>query len=209
MFSASLALPVLKKIILIRHGSTKLNGSSSSSHDKIRGWQDVPLDDRGVLEAHKAAKELSKFHATALYSSDLSRASNTAAILAHDAGIPLSPSHITQYFRPWNLGKFNGQESSKAASQIQKYTEQPSVAVPGGESFHDFERRFFRGLKMLCGMPGIPALVTHYRCFCLLDAWAQGGYQPNGSIDHGKFNKHGDAPGHVKEFDVPVERIPS
>ena len=50
---------MLKKIILIRHGSTKLNSESgNTSPDKIRGWQDVPLDDRGVQESHEAAKEL-------------------------------------------------------------------------------------------------------------------------------------------------------
>ena len=207
---------MLKKIILIRHGSTALNSSSNSSPDRIRGWQDVPLDDRGVIDANKSAAELKDMRnaatamgVTALFSSDLIRSSHTAAIIAKDTGIPFSAQHISQLFRPWNLGNFNGQDSKKAAPQINKYAENtPQVQVPGGESFHDFERRFFRGLAILCRQPGLPALVTHYRCLCLLESWAKAGYMPNGSIDHVNFNKQGEAPGHVKDFDVPVERIP-
>ena len=205
----------VKKIVLIRHGSTALNSSSNSSPDRIRGWQDVPLDDRGVIDAHKSATELKDMkgvgaqRVTALFSSDLIRSSHTAAIIAKDTGIPFSAQHISQLFRPWNLGNFNGQDSKRAAPQINKYAENtPRVRVPGGESFHDFERRFFRGLAILCRQPGLPALVTHYRCLCLLESWAKAGYMPNGSIDHVNFNKQGEAPGHVKDFDVPVERIP-
>lgn len=200
---------MIKKIVLIRHGSTRLNGKPGASNDKIRGWQDVPLDDSGVMDAHKIAKQLKNYHVTALVSSDLGRSAHTAAIIAHDTGIPFARAHITQFFRPWNLGNFNGQDSKKAAPQIQKYAaETPQQPVPGGESFHDFERRFFRGLAILCRMPGLPALVTHYRCLCLLESWAKAGYRPDGSIDHVNFNSPGDPPGSVKEFDVPVERIP-
>ena len=201
---------MLKKIILIRHGSTKLNSESgNTSPDKIRGWQDVPLDDRGVQESHEVAKELDGNKITALFASDLIRSSNTAAIISHETGIPFTQAHISPLFRPWNLGQFNGMDSKKAAPQINKYAQDtPQVPVPGGESFHDFERRFFGGLRRLCMVPGLPALVTHYRCLCLLESWAKAGYMPDGSIDHVNFNKQGDAPGHVKEFDVPVERIP-
>ena len=198
---------MIKKIILVRHGSTQLNGSETT--DRIRGWQDVPLNDQGIAEAHKAAKEVKKYPVTMLVSSDLVRASRTAAIISYDDGIRLSRAHITSFFRPWNLGQFHGMESKKVKAQIQKYVEQtPQQPVPGGESFHDFERRFFRGLTILCRLPGLTALVTHYRCICLLDAWAKAGYQPNGSIDHEQLNCAGEPPGHVKEFDVPVERIP-
>ena len=200
---------MVKKIILIRHGSTKLNSSSGSSPDRIRGWQDVPLDDRGVQEAHKSAKELKGLNITALFSSDLGRSSSTAAIISAGAGIPFTRAGISPLFRPWNLGQFNGQDSKKSAPFIQKYAaEYPSRMVPGGESFHSFEARFFHGLRMLCSVPGLPALVTHYRCLCLLESWQKAGFLPNGSIDHVNFSKQGDPPGHVKDFDVPVERIP-
>ena len=194
-----------KKIILVRHGSTRDNGQGAK--DKIRGWSNAPLDDRGVIDAQRAAKELKGLPITLLASSDLQRAVQTAGIIQKVTGIQMATP--SQFFRPWNLGVYTGMESEKAHPVIQQMaTEHPDQPVQGGESFHSFERRFMHGLKLLCMHEGLPALVTHYRCICLLEAWKDNGFQPDGSINHGRFCVKGEPPGHVKEFDVPVERIP-
>ena len=196
---------MLKPIILIRHGSTKDNGAGAQ--DKIRGWKDVPLDDRGKIEAQQAARDCKGLKLAGLVSSDLSRAKETAMIISRMDDIKLIS--VSPYFRPWNLGIYTGVESEQAAPDIQKYaTQMPQTPVPKGESFHDFERRFFKGLKMVCGHPGLIGIVSHYRCICLLESWKSAGFPPDGSIDHEKFCRKGEPPGHVKEFDVPTERIP-
>lgn len=204
VYSGKAAWVSLKKIIIIRHGSTRLNKTSG---DRIRGWQDVPLDDRGIIEAHKAAKALKGLPVDFLVSSDLQRAYVTAMLISRDTSIPFKGKFME--FRPWNLGKFQSMESEAVATQIQAYVEkQPNTPVPGGESFLTFEQRLFHGIRMLCQAPGLPGLVTHYRCMCVLDAWKEAGYQPDGSIDHTAFCKKGDPPGHIKEYDIPVERLP-
>ena len=201
---------VVRKVILSRHGSTKWNSKSDPSKEKVRGWVDLPLNDMGRMESQKTAEQLKKVPGVGfIISSDLKRSVETAMMFHKTTGLPyLGP---TPAFRPWNLGKFQGMESVKAAPYITEYAQnKPHIPVPQGEAFHDFERRFFTGLRhLLTSHQELPCIVTHYRCFCMVEAWQLAGSRPDGSIDHVSFCKKNNHPaGHLKEYDVDVERLP-
>ena len=66
------------KLILIRHGHTPLNGHGSE--ERLRSWLDVPLDEQGLQEAAETAEKIANYRVTAIFSSDLRRARQTAEI---------------------------------------------------------------------------------------------------------------------------------
>lgn len=69
-------------IFLVRHGATDWN-----IHKRAQGQADVPLTDKGRLQALDAAKQLATFDIGAVYSSDLERAFDTAQAIAHAHGV--------------------------------------------------------------------------------------------------------------------------
>lgn len=88
------------KIIIVRHGETDYNKSR-----RIQGWLDIPLNDLGHSQAKTAADLLKNHHVDAIYSSDLTRAHETAKHLAEalDMEIKLSPA-----LRERDMGVFTG-----------------------------------------------------------------------------------------------------
>jgi probable phosphoglycerate mutase len=85
------------KIILVRHGVTRLN-----KEQKLQGHVDEPLDHEGLDQANLVAKRLSNEKIDAIISSDLLRARKTAeTIHAHHDKTPI---HITHLIRETNFG---------------------------------------------------------------------------------------------------------
>ncbi|WP_432548230.1 histidine phosphatase family protein [Kineococcus sp. SYSU DK004] len=74
------------RVVLWRHGRTRAN-----AEQRFQGQLDVPLDDVGRAQVVAAAAELAALEPTALVTSDLSRAADTAAALAAVTGLPALP----------------------------------------------------------------------------------------------------------------------
>ena len=72
------------RILLWRHGRTEWNVV-----DRFQGQADVPLDGVGYGQAVRAAEVLAAYRPTGLYSSDLSRCYQTAALLAERTGLEI------------------------------------------------------------------------------------------------------------------------
>ena len=77
------------KIILLRHGETDWNIVGKS-----QGWTDIPLNEQGKAQAKELSKEFSQLMIKTIYSSSLSRAIETAQIIAepHKASIISDPA---------------------------------------------------------------------------------------------------------------------
>ena len=72
------------RIILWRHGRTEWN-----IVDRFQGQADIPIEDVGYAQAVRAAEVLATSRPTSLYSSDLSRCYQTAALLAERTGLEI------------------------------------------------------------------------------------------------------------------------
>lgn len=70
------------RILLVRHGETAWNRDG-----KIQGQLDVVLSAEGRAQARRIAQRLSTQRLAAVYSSDLARASETAALIAKPHGL--------------------------------------------------------------------------------------------------------------------------
>jgi glucosyl-3-phosphoglycerate phosphatase len=71
--------------VLWRHGQTTWN-----LEHRFQGQTDIPLDETGEAQAEQAARRLATLRPHALFSSDLSRAQQTAAPLARLTGLPVT-----------------------------------------------------------------------------------------------------------------------
>jgi broad specificity phosphatase PhoE len=196
----------MRQIQIIRHGATKLNNDDVSV-DRIRGWKDIPLSKDGEDEAHTLAGKIAKDPPDSIVSSDLKRAHDTAKIISDKSGVPLVD--VTQNFRPWNVGEYSGQVTSKAIPILGDYAaNKPDEPVPGGESFNDFKDRFLGGVRSaLSENQGKLAIVTHHRGERLLNAWKSAGFPEDGNIDVKEFNKKGEHTGAVTHMDIPVNKV--
>ncbi len=89
-----------QRLLLARHGTTDWN-----ARNVWQGHKDVPLNDLGRQQAHALAERLSREPIDALWTSDLSRARETAEIVGVRLG--LTP-HVTEGLREIHLGTWEG-----------------------------------------------------------------------------------------------------
>lgn len=150
------------KLILVRHGHTPLN--SHGKEERLRAWLDIPLDSEGLREAVQTAQALAGHPITAIYSSDLRRARQTAETIHASTNAEL---FTTAELRPWNLGIFAGQLLREIIPFLNLLNENPDLSAPNGESFRQFyerySRRLFELLRIAEAAPGDIVAVTHVR----------------------------------------------
>jgi broad specificity phosphatase PhoE len=150
------------KLILVRHGHTPLN--SHGVDERLRAWIDVPLDSDGLREAVELAQRLARLPITAIYSSDLKRARQTAETIQASTNAAL---YTTSELRPWNLGIFGGQLLREIIPFLNLLQENPNLSAPNGESFREFYERYSRRLSELLRIAedaaGDIIAVTHVR----------------------------------------------
>jgi broad specificity phosphatase PhoE len=97
------------RVLLIRHGQ-----SEGNAEGRFGGHTSTPLSPRGRLQAEATAQALSTENLTAIYSSDLSRAVETAMPLARLTGLDVEQAEA---FRERSVGVMEGLTFEEAASQ--------------------------------------------------------------------------------------------
>jgi alpha-ribazole phosphatase len=128
----------LSRLLLVRHGNTELN-----SAERYWGNTDVKLSDVGFRQAERLHNRLATEKIDAIYSSDLSRASTTAEIIASKHELDVI---ICAELREMNFGELEGltfTEISQLYPEVSELWRQrsPKLKCPGGESLDQFNRR--------------------------------------------------------------------
>jgi len=131
-------------ILLIRHGQTSWNAVG-----RWQGHADVPLNEVGREQARLLARRLEAWPVGALYSSDLKRAAQTAAIVGHALGLEPVQKPV---WRERHGGAFQGltkQEIAEEHPEAWAALQRGVVAPPGGESSQALHKRVTRAFEQL------------------------------------------------------------
>ena len=137
-----------KRIVCLRHGQTLWN-----VEHRFQGHSDIPLDQTGIAQAARAASLLASLRPTAIVSSDLRRANDTALSLGRIVGLEVS---VDKDFRERGGGLWEGLTREEIAARWPEeyvaWEADPFTFAPeGGES----------GLAVLArALPVIRELVT-------------------------------------------------
>jgi len=98
------------RVLLVRHGQTQYNADR-----RVQGQIDIPLNDIGRWQAERIGARLANYGPTTIFSSDLSRAADTArAIAAHHPSTPFVESDL---LREVAYGVFEGMDGDEIVSR--------------------------------------------------------------------------------------------
>lgn len=142
----------MANLYLIRHGQTFLN-----KYHRIQGWADAQLTDKGIKDAKKAGKNLSKINFDCAYSSDTTRARETAKIILANNQAKVDNPVEMMGLREENFGYFEGNDTEQVwnmiggplgytnysemikAFSIEKVRDMIAAADPYGDAENDVE----------------------------------------------------------------------
>jgi len=92
-------------IYLVRHGQTDWNAKKI-----VQGTIDIPLNDVGREQARETALEVAKFKVEHIFSSDLSRAMETAEIIGRHIGVSVA---VDKRLREMDSGDLQGKSKDE------------------------------------------------------------------------------------------------
>ena len=160
-------MPLATNVLLIRHGQSKGNAER-----RFGGHTATPLSTRGHRQAELTARTLKSESLTAIYSSDLARAIETARPLSNLTGLPI---HGTDAFRERSVGVMEGLTFEAAAQQ---HPEQYAAllrrdfehVLTGGESYRQLLDRAWQKLDEIIvqNRGGKIAVFSHTGTICIL-----------------------------------------
>lgn len=128
----------MTKLILVRHGQTVWNHEM-----KYQGHADIELSPIGRQQAARVARRLRDIPVTAVYTSDLKRAFDTARIIAaaHNLPVVAMPQLREIKFGDWE-GLTSEEINCRWPDCIRRlYTEPETLTIPGGETFRQLKER--------------------------------------------------------------------
>ena len=147
------------RIIAIRHGETSWNADA-----RIQGQRDVGLNDTGRWQARRVGAALADENITAVYSSDLGRAHQTAQEISEATGVPVVPD---ERLRERRFGVFEGKTFDEIHSHFPEQAQNWRQRIPewqppeGGESLLELRERVQRTMEELAARhPGEQIVVV-------------------------------------------------
>ena len=147
------------RIIAVRHGETAWNVDA-----RIQGQLDIGLNDTGRWQARRVGEALASERITAVYSSDLGRAHETAQAVAEVAGIPVVAD---EGLRERSFGIFEGKTFDEIHETWPDHAHNWRKRIPewqppeGGESLLELRARVTRTMHELAARhPGEQIVVV-------------------------------------------------
>ena len=146
-------------ILLARHGETDFNVPPQ----RFMGWTDEPLNDRGREQARALAALVKDRGLVAIWSSQLSRARETAEIVGATVGVT---PRVDERFAESHRGRWEG----RAWPDIEREEPEAWAAwrrggadfrFPEGESLAEHQERVLAGLDAVRAGPEPALLVSH------------------------------------------------
>ena len=160
-------------LLLIRHGQTTWN----ADHILPGQLPGITLNDTGREQAARLADALALIPISAIISSPLERARDTAVIInqGRDLTIELEPNLMDTNVGRWAGQKFD--ELTKIDPDWKAYVQDPSVAPEGIETFPQVQQRALEAVELWRTKDSIgayPAFVAHADVVKLLVAYYTG-----------------------------------
>ncbi|MCE2497824.1 MAG: histidine phosphatase family protein [Nitrosopumilaceae archaeon] len=129
----------MRHVIMVRHGQARNNVKRM-----LAGRMDgVPLTPEGVRQAEHAAKMLASAGVSAIYSSPIERAAETARMISEECGVPVV---VDERLTEIDMGKFTGMTFEEVVSGhddifAKFYGGDVEIAHKGVETFEQVRRR--------------------------------------------------------------------
>ncbi|KAB1502386.1 histidine phosphatase family protein [Corynebacterium sp. 320] len=151
-----------RRLVLVRHGQTEYNATG-----RMQGQLDTELSERGRQQVRQASEVLKDWDVSAVISSDLVRARETAEILASGWGTPVTTD---PRLRETDLGRWQGASHAEIdrdyPGQRAYWRHDPQWAPPGGESRVQVAERAFSLVNDVMhseafGDGGLVVMVAH------------------------------------------------
>ncbi len=147
-----------RKIFVVRHGRSEWNGRKI-----ISGQLNPPLSDEGLRQAECLAEVLQNENLSAIHTSSLSRAVETARPTAEFHRLPITPHDA---LREINLGVLQGRFRDERDPEAQnmwaeREKNKAHYRIPYGENFTELESRVDKCLTKIFEMTGTILIVGH------------------------------------------------
>ncbi len=156
----------MKRIILVRHGSTDW-----VDNHIMHGVTDIPLNEKGLNQARKAANTLRSAHPKAVYTSPLTRCRQTAELIARDHSLePIDNQGLKEMDFGWLEGHqilhFQIQDSNHINKFLYRLWRQ-FIQILSGESEKSFKQRVLSTWKQILdeNPDGTIIIVAHILVF--------------------------------------------
>ena len=135
----------MTKFLLIRHATTNTVGKKLSG--RIAG---VHLNEQGINQAQHLAERLTNIPITAIYSSPLERAVETAGPIAksHQLETIICKDFLEIDFGEWTDRSFDDLQHQKQFQLFNSF--RSATRIPGGELMLEAQARIVSGLQQLC-----------------------------------------------------------
>ena len=165
--------PLLKAgrrpIYIVRHGQTTWN-----LERRFIGKSDIPLDETGITQAASVSDRLRDIPNPVIYSSPLSRASETASHIAKR--LKIDEVKMVQDLAELDQGELEGRYGDCLPIEYPDFfaswlNDPTHVQIPGGETLGRCQERAWSTLNRLCAAPPTNQpiiIVTHKMVICTI-----------------------------------------
>ena len=150
----------MAKLYLVRHGETDYNNTL-----RFQGQTDIPLNEKGTVQAGKLAEYFKDIPLQAIYTSSLQRAAKTAEIIGKAKGIvPFAFDELREMsFGIWENMNSEAIQKKYAKEWKDFFASPATTKIPEGESMAEVRKRAYPVIQQILDRypEGNVAFVAH------------------------------------------------